>query len=285
MTRVSQTPARRTIMYKELFEEFQKLAAEDIYLAEKVANKLSNYIRAATDKTDLQYRVGNTLRNSRNAAYSIGYDIHEAARKDVQNGLASDNVIRRVRAGLRPIEPRTTTMSKSDMLDNADDRILNKKRYDRQMRKLQESMANRKGSGAMISAKEGLLDGDPEEYMQVIHGGDHAKIKNFINSGNTHYRTENTMLTNNPNKPISEDGFMFHSSYQGRAVPYANMYTAGSLGEPAVLTGKVKRKYLYHNQGDEYSLPKHLYDKIENPQIFTQKSHPDKWYSDSFYDN
>lgn len=125
---------------------------------------------------------------------------------------------------------------------------------------------------------EDFLEGD--ELINIIHGGDFNRVKSFANNGNGAYMTNNAMMQDGK---ISTMGFMFHSNFTGRAKGYASMAAdkTFSKGE-AVLTGQVPKKYLVaNNVGDEYSLPKIHWNKIQNKKIHVPGD--ESWENDDFY--
>lgn len=114
----------------------------------------------------------------------------------------------------------------------------------------------------------GVYDTDSEELIPIIHGGDLGRIIAAIYHGRG-YATENWMP--NVKKGIDErTGLMFHSRVTDRAHYYARLAAWQRMGVQAILLAFVPRKYLYHNQGDEYSLPYWHYKYLRDIKIVTE---------------
>jgi hypothetical protein len=68
-------------------------------------------------------------------------------------------------------------------------------------------------------------------------------------------------------------GIMVHNKVKSRGEFYANQQAAARGGDKAIMTGKIKRKYLFRNPstgsgfGDEYAIPTKYYDKIKDTNI------------------
>lgn len=115
---------------------------------------------------------------------------------------------------------------------------------------------------------------NPEEYVDLIHGTNEAKAKAFLRGGNGASALQSTAYLGNGK--FNDMGIQVHSLNKTRAEGYAKMQRDARGGNPAVLTGKIKRKYLYPNatqqhQGsvlsDEYELPEELFNKIKDAKI------------------
>lgn len=70
---------------------------------------------------------------------------------------------------------------------------------------------------------------------------------------------------------------MVHSLRGERSPDYAYRASGYRGGLPAIMTGKIPKKYLYHNNdysgyGDEFAIPKEYYDKIVDSKVITPES-------------
>ena len=111
---------------------------------------------------------------------------------------------------------------------------------------------------------------NPEEYVDLIHGTNKAKARAFLRGGNGGSLLEGPAYLGN--SKFNDMGIQVHSLNKTRAKLYAEKQSNGRGGTPAILTGKIKRKYLYPNinqahngevHSDEYGLPEELFKKIE----------------------
>lgn len=113
-----------------------------------------------------------------------------------------------------------------------------------------------------------MYDTEDMTLMPVIHGGCLGRVHAAIYHGRG-YGTENSM-PNHSKKIEEKTGIMFHSDFSGRADGYAKMAASQRVGVRAVLMAMVPRKYLYNNQGDEYSLPYWHYKHMQDVRVVTE---------------
>lgn len=149
-----------------------------------------------------------------------------------------------------------------------------KERRNRMEDILDEKVRNNKFKKKHKSMYFNTEQNNPEEYVDLIHGTNEAKAKAFLRGGNGASALQSTAYLGNGK--FNDMGIQVHSLNKTRAEGYAKMQRDARGGNPAVLTGKIKRKYLYPNatqqhQGivlsDEYELPEELFNKIKDAKI------------------
>lgn len=116
-----------------------------------------------------------------------------------------------------------------------------------------------------------LKEAKPDDYVNIIHGGNKARTQGFVLGGNGESQLE-TIETLKGGK-VAEHGLQFHSLNRKKAPGYASMSADSNGGSPAVLEARIKRKYLYanSNQGnfsDEYGLPTEYFNKLKDIKIY-----------------
>lgn len=118
-------------------------------------------------------------------------------------------------------------------------------------------------------------DAKPDDYIDIIHGGNRAKAEAFARNGNGASQMQTYEMLNNGK--VTEEGLQFHSKNKERASGYANMASSSSGGNSAILKGKIKRKYAYPNstQGnysDEYGIPPEYFNKMEDVKVYNPET-------------
>lgn len=120
------------------------------------------------------------------------------------------------------------------------------------------------------------LSAGPEDLVDIIHGGNRAKAEAFLQGGNGGSKLEGVAKTVDGN--VSEMGLQFHSKNGQRAPMYANRAAEHKGGSPAILEGKIKRKYLHPNPsrssggGDEYGVPSEYFSKIQQGKVYNPQT-------------
>ena len=111
-----------------------------------------------------------------------------------------------------------------------------------------------------------------EEYHDIFHGGEINAIKAKL-QGNSPYPMEANALVGNK---IESSGIQVHTKPNNRLEIYAQRAAGEKLSQPAILQGRIKGKYLFHNNsfsggGDEYGIPHSFLKHIESPKIVNVK--------------
>lgn len=246
------------------------------------------YLKGATGNVEkLRSRAGDLLRESSPRWATPGVEHLEAAKSAIRKGTVTPDVTKYIRKSYNPgYKPGLRSKPISSLNKNelqTRKHLLDGGMSDAPTRhEIKNSYKTSIPEYRKKIYKNHRPEGNQEDYINIVHGGEHSKIKNFINTGNTKNLTENKMATNKLSEPASREGLMFHSKIKDRAADYAHTHSESRLGNPAVLAGRIKKKHLYRNgDSDEYSLPKHLYNKIEDAKIYTPK---DKEYGNNdFY--
>ena len=121
---------------------------------------------------------------------------------------------------------------------------------------------------------EGKQEGNLEEYVRFQTGTSKARAELFIESGQGYVETEDIMGT--PDWDVSDRWFGIQISIPGvghrssiERLDYYASVQANRLGDkPVVLTGLIKRKYIYcQNNFGEYCISKKNYKEILSPEI------------------
>lgn len=123
--------------------------------------------------------------------------------------------------------------------------------------------------GPFAYSRRGMTQ-NPDDYVDIISGTNKAKGMAFLQGGNAANKLESEAML--PSGKLSGMGLQVHSRITERAPGYARMSADSRGGQPAILKGQIKRKYLYPNanhgsSGDEYGIPRELYSKIRNGRI------------------
>ena len=119
--------------------------------------------------------------------------------------------------------------------------------------------------------------GNPEKYVKIVHGGTKSTIHSFLRGGNSGYKLEAAGFDPIKKRQVKQ-GLQVHSKIGERAKTYAERAAQNKYSEPAVMTGYIKRKYLTHNQGDEYGVGSNFFDKIKGakvmrPEMFSESAY------------
>ena len=246
---------------------------------EKIAQaKWRKYLDSKNNEASLYDAVADMTRNSDshpvhnpgniNARKEIGMDKAELKRRlssDVFNKSEYLPQYEKAYKGkISELTPEELKLRKYKMEDNQMEKFLNKKRI--------------KGNNNTPMNIQTALK-DPEEYVDIIHGTNRAKAEAFLRGGNGPTKLES--MANLGNGKGNNMGIQVHSLVKDRAEGYANSQANSRGGSPAVLSGKIKRKYLYpnanHAQGnvslsDEYGIPQELFNKIKDAKVYNPKS-------------
>lgn len=195
------------------------------------------YLRTATTEEEFRYKFGQLVRSTRGR---LQLGLNEAVY--LEEALLDGNIAEAFRIGLEMLKNEVFTPATS----------MHKKRRAKNQRK-----------NFLLDVEEyGIYDFDSEELVPVIHGGSLGRIHSFI-----HHKRGYRALVHAPNMEkmeMCDQGFMVHSEYAGRARYYAQASATQHCGVGAILMARIPKKYLYENQGDEFTLHtwhyKHLTD-------------------------
>ena len=224
-------------------------------------NKYKKYLLGATNEREFRHRFGLLARNAR-GWIDLGLEELEEIKELLVSSLIGD-------ANKKGIEILRRFYNKELAAPTP------QKRKTRLLRKQIDRQRFREGI-----EEYGVYDTDSEELVPVIHGGDLGRIIAAIYHGRG-YGTENWMP--NLKKGMDEKtGLMFHSRMPDRAHYYARSAADQRVGIQAILMAIVPRKYLYHNQGDEYSLPYWHYKYLRDIKIVTEFER-EFWFIEEYY--
>lgn len=220
------------------------------------------YLLTAKDATDFRIKFGELARNAR-GRLQLGYN--EALMVDEY--LADGNIPAAIHLGLAMLK----NIFKPQM------KVTHRRRIPKHRRR------NLRQEYREDVAEFGMYDFESEELVPVIHGGDLGRINAILNCK----RGYNALVSApNPEKQImSKCGFMIHSEYSGRAKYYARSAAEQSIGISAVLMAYVPKKYLYHNQGDEYTLHTWNYHHMQNVKVLSELDDEYYWVEEYYKEN
>ena len=244
---------------------------------EKIAqSRYRKYLDSINNEDDLYNAVSDMTRNRRMLwddpgerieRMSVGMDKAKIKRSLSERVLNKPKYIPKYdkifNSSLRDLTPEEIKIRKGDMEEKLDEKRLKLKRAEKSFRPM--------------SYKTKL--NNPEEYVDLIHGTNEAKAKAFLRGGNGASGLQNTAYLGNGK--FNNMGIQVHSLNKTRAEGYARRQSDARGGNPAILTGKIKRKYLYPNitqahngevHSDEYGLPEELFKKIKNAKIVNPRT-------------
>lgn len=155
-------------------------------------------------------------------------------------------------------------------------------------RNLAEEMADDRTLQRRVMQKPGrrtsmgiqtALDAGPDDYVSIINGTNKSRGMAFLRGGNgaTKLQGRASLLDGT----VNDKGLQVHSKVRDRADSYAKMQSQATGGSPAVLMGKIKRKYLHPNASqangaislsDEYGIPEQYFNKIKDAKLFNPET-------------
>lgn len=240
------------------------------YIEKTAQSRWRKYLDSKKNESELYEAVSDMTRNEKlrhnNPADSIN-------RKNVGNDVKtlkqqlSKNVFHKPR-----YVPEYEKILNTRALDLDEKSFEKRRRFVENKRDFKESLRETpkryNSYGPMKDNKDiqSLKDVGPEDYVDIIHGTNKAKAEAFLRGGNGASRLES--MTNLGQGKFNDMGIQVHSRIKERAPQYADMQSKVKGGHPAVVEGRIKRKFLYHNQGDEYGIPEEFFNKIEDAKVY-----------------
>lgn len=183
-----------------------------------------------------------------------------SSEKGLGRGGIAANVERAKNKSYRDLTPGELGIRKALMDDVKMDKLSNKS--------ILNNPDKRKSMGILTKLDETV---GPDDYVDIINGTNKSRALGFLRGGNGHTNLQGKAYLHDGT--IQNKGLQVHSLVKDRAPLYAKKQAENTGGSPAILTGKIKRKYLFPNPstgsgfGDEYGIPSQYFNKIKNAKV------------------